>query len=93
MLTIENSRKQIDKIDNKLIDLLNSRFEISVQIGQLKQKDGKNVFDKSREQAIYDKINNTEAKYKKEIINVYTEIMKNSKELQKNIKANNGQVD
>lgn len=87
MLTIEKLREQIDDLDNEIINLLNKRFNVSLQIGKEKAKSSKNILDKSREQKIYNKIVNADIQHKYEITNIYTEIMKMSKEQQNNIKV------
>ena len=87
MKTLEDLRKDIDNIDKEITKLLDSRFNLSIQIGALKANSSKNVLDTSREQLIYNKIKeNDTLTFKDEIKNVYTEIMNNSKKLQRNLK-------
>lgn len=87
MKTLEDLRKDIDNIDKEITKLLDSRFNLSIQIGALKANSSKNVLDTSREQLIYNKIKeNDTLTFKDEIKNVYTEIMNNSKKLQSNLK-------
>ena len=49
-------RLQIDQIDQQLIELLNSRARIVVQIGKLKQSQGTPIYAPDREKAILDRV-------------------------------------
>src|SRR5580692_1610420 len=49
-------RLQIDQIDKQLIELLNSRARIVVQIGKLKQTQGTPIYAPDREKAILDRV-------------------------------------
>ena len=55
-MSLENIRKKIDQVDQKIIDLLNERTELAVEIGKLKQAKGEEVYSPSRESEIYRKI-------------------------------------
>jgi chorismate mutase len=72
---LNNIRDEIDKLDDKIILLLEKRFEIVKKIKTLQLK--KNIEDKKREEKI---LNKTSSDY---IKNIYKEIFKNSKNLQK----------
>jgi monofunctional chorismate mutase len=82
MNTIEELRKEIDETDDEIIRLLDSRYDISVKIGALKKNRALTVYDKSREDEIYAKIARV-AVHKEQIAAVYSEIMKQSREMQK----------
>ena len=45
-------RKKIDALDRRLVDLLNTRARVAVQIGQLKQARKSNVYVPAREKAV-----------------------------------------
>jgi prephenate dehydrogenase len=49
---IESLRQDIVDIDQKIIQLIGSRLSIVKQVGAVKQKSAKNVFDKSREEKL-----------------------------------------
>jgi len=49
-------RLQIDQIDKQLIELLNSRARIVVQIGKLKQTQGTPIYAPDREKVILDRV-------------------------------------
>lgn len=71
-MTLFKLRKQINKIDDKIISLLEKRFQIAKETKKFK----KNIKDKKREDQILEKIN---SKY---IQDVYKTIFKNSKKIQ-----------
>ncbi|MDL2246500.1 chorismate mutase [Methanobrevibacter sp. OttesenSCG-928-K11] len=54
---LENSRKQIDEIDNDLIDLIYRRTSLAKGIVFAKQYLGMEIYDKNREKSIHDKVN------------------------------------
>lgn len=47
-------RKKIDKIDNKMMKLLEKRLESSMEIGKYKKKYGMKIIDKKREKEVLD---------------------------------------
>ncbi|MGB9667839.1 MAG: prephenate dehydratase [Thermosulfidibacteraceae bacterium] len=51
-------REKIDEIDEKIVELLNKRAEIAVEIGNIKKELGLPVFIPARESEVYDKIKN-----------------------------------
>ncbi len=78
-------RKRIDDLDQKIIDLLNERTEIALEIGKLKAEEGKEVYAPEREAAIYQKIDAI-AKGplpKDSIKSIYREVMSASLALEK----------
>lgn len=48
-------REEIDSIDSELISLLESRLNLSLQIGKLKKKMDKDLYDEEREAEILKK--------------------------------------
>ena len=51
-MTLDALRARIDRIDEKLLRLLNRRASMALQIGRLKKKHGLPVFDEKRERAV-----------------------------------------
>lgn len=49
-------RKKIDQLDQKIIELLNDRTQLVLEIGKLKSKEGREVYAPDRETAIYKRI-------------------------------------
>jgi len=64
-------RKKIDKIDDKIIDLLKKRFFLTDEIKKYK----KELLDKKREEEILSKISSSLIK------NIYLSIFENSKKI------------
>src|SRR5947209_333469 len=50
--TLPALRSEMDKIDKELVELLNKRSEVSVQIGHLKQAQGLDIWSSSREDEV-----------------------------------------
>ncbi len=53
---IKPYRDAIDRLNNEIISLIAERQQAALAIGEIKKRYGKPVVDKSREQAILDKI-------------------------------------
>ena len=77
-------REEIDSIDSELISLLESRLNLSLQIGKLKKKMDKDLYDEEREAEILKKIDKLALIYPKEDLkSIFMEIMKTSLNQQK----------
>lgn len=74
-------REEIDSLDDKLMELLNERFEKSIAIGDRKTKSLINVLDTNRESFIIEK--SLKHNHASEIATVYRAIMAESKKLQR----------
>ena len=59
-------REEIDAIDSEIIALLESRLNLSLQIGKVKKNLDKNMHDDSREEEILKKIEELSLLYPKE---------------------------
>ena len=55
-ILLEKSRNHIDEIDNELMDLISQRTSLAKDIALSKEYLGMPVYDKSREEAIHNKI-------------------------------------
>ncbi len=53
---IQKLRQQIDVVDNQIIRLLSRRFQLSRQMGILKNKTGSSIIDSGREKQIFDRL-------------------------------------
>ena len=80
---LEDSRKQIDDIDNDLIDLIYRRTSLAKDIVFAKRYLGMEIYDKDREKSIHDKINklaidkNIDEEILSQIMNMLTILSKN----------------
>lgn len=81
---MENLREKINVIDEKIMELLLSRFLIVKEIGQYKKQHNLPILDKSREKRIYTKIEELYLleDHREYINQIYTEIMTQSKKIQ-----------
>ena len=82
---LSDLRSEIDKIDSKLLELLNQRKDISAEIGDIKKNLQKEIFDRNREAVIFKKLHakcdelNIDYDYIKNIWNI---ILNKSHEIQ-----------
>ena len=53
---IRPHRETIDRLNNEIIEKLTERVGAALKIGEIKKRHGKPVVDKTREQAILDRI-------------------------------------
>jgi chorismate mutase-like protein len=51
-MSIEDWRKRIDQIDEKLLELLNERSRCAIEIGKIKRAQNVRVYDPEREREI-----------------------------------------
>ena len=81
---IRTIREKIDTIDREVFQLLIDRLEAVTAIGEVKKEEGLPIFDQSRENAIYEKIESLfsekEATFLK---NIYQSIITESKKAEK----------
>ena len=84
-----NLRKEIDLLDEKLIDLYIERLRLTDQVGEYKSNLGLNLEDKQREKEIVERAIKAHPAYKEEIEGLYQEIFKTSKKRQEKIIVNN----
>ena len=51
-MTLDSLRQEIDAIDDEILRLLSRRAALALQVGQVKKREGKRVFDPEREKAV-----------------------------------------
>lgn len=56
MIDLQKCREDIDAIDRQIVALFQERMSVSKQVADYKRSTGKKIFDKTREDAILDKI-------------------------------------
>ena len=61
---VSHTNKNIDGIDDKIVDLLLQRFELSIKVGVIKKKTNSCILDGSREEEIIERLSKTLKKYK-----------------------------
>jgi len=77
MSSLQDFRKQIDELDERIVALLNARARAAEQIGRLKTSMGAGVFSPDRERAVLDRVANlsTGPLSKQSILAIYRELM------------------
>jgi monofunctional chorismate mutase len=78
---LQQARLNIDELDKQIMDLLDKRFDLSIEVGKIKQANSTQVLDTNREQIILDKI--TKYSHSPQISTIYKTIMNESKSLQR----------
>ncbi|MBN1688647.1 MAG: prephenate dehydratase [Candidatus Omnitrophica bacterium] len=84
-MNLSQIRKKIDELDQKIMQLLNDRTELALQVGKVKTESGKEIYAPDRESEIYQMIDK-EAKGplpKNALKSIYREIMSASLALEK----------
>lgn len=82
---LKKLRSEIDQIDEEICSLLKRRFSVCEKIKTEKNLCGLSVADKNRESAVYEHIGGLfgDERQKTAAVNVYKEVVKNCKDLQK----------
>lgn len=78
---IKNIRREIDTIDQQIMELLDNRYRFTTLIGQEKDKELITIFDQSREELILAKA--SKFSHKPQIEAIYKTIMYESRKLQR----------
>jgi len=68
-MTLEELRKKLDEIDDKLLELYNKRLEYVIKIGELKHKTNAPIFRPEREKEILDRLKKLNDKMKGKLNN------------------------
>ena len=55
-MTLDELRNQIDDLDGKLVELLNARAQVVVEVGKLKSRTAGPIYAPDREKAVFEKI-------------------------------------
>jgi len=80
---IKEFRQKINSIDNRIIKLLEERFLIAKEIGQIKFNSNNKILDAKREREIIDNLNiKTKIISKESLSVIYKNIFKVSREMQ-----------
>jgi len=82
---LKKLRKEIDKLDSKIAKLIGSRFTVAKKIGEIKKKNKLKIENKKREKIVLSKVKKLikGSKQKTSISNIYKEIIKQTKNLEK----------
>ena len=81
-MSLDNFRNEIDEIDNKILELLESRMAIVLKVKEYKIQNNLAVLDTKREGIIYHKIDHLNSEYTTNYKEIYRCIMQESKKIQ-----------
>jgi len=84
-MNLESLRRKIDKIDKKLVELLNSRARITLDVARIKNKLGKSIYSPDRERQVLRRViaQNKGLMSASALEAIYREIMSSSLALEK----------
>ncbi|MFB6291161.1 MAG: chorismate mutase [Candidatus Bipolaricaulia bacterium] len=87
---IDNLRTEIDRIDEKLVKLLNRRASKALEIGQHKRKKGWDVTDKEREEDVLNHVRaiNSGPLTEDQLERIYQKLISETKEIQMEVDTN-----
>ncbi|MCR4336308.1 MAG: prephenate dehydratase [Candidatus Omnitrophica bacterium] len=87
-MSLKDYRKKIDGIDERIVDLLNQRARVSLEIGKTKLNSGKGVYSADREKEIFERLQklNQGPMNQEAFEAIYREIMSSSLSLEKSLK-------
>lgn len=85
-INLDKIRNEINSIDKELVELLEKRFNLVLQVGQYKLAYNQPIFDNEREKVVIEKCKNqlTNKQYSDYIEKIYIQIMNTCKDIQKN---------
>lgn len=89
MPELANLRSEIDRIDKELVDLLNQRSEVAVQIGRIKQVQGMDIWSSSREDEVVSRaLEASKGPLPHETLRlIFRELMSSSRSLQRQLRV------
>jgi len=75
---LEKKREEINLLDQKLLTLFNQRFHIALEIGKIKKKIGKKIYDFKREREVLKRLKrkNKGPLKEEDLKKIFTTIMK-----------------
>ena len=87
-MSVDNTRKKIDAIDAKILELLNDRAKASKVIGKIKIQKGQSIYAADREKAVLDRLKslNQGPITAQAIEAIYREVMSSSISLEKTVR-------
>ena len=80
-------RRRIDRVDARLLALLNQRAGLAVRVGRLKQRSGTRSFDPARERAILRRMADANGGplSREAVRTVYREILRQSRRVEQSV--------
>jgi len=81
---LKAKRRSLDLLDQKLIMLLNQRLRVALEIGKIKQRIGKKIYDSGREREVLErlKLKNKGPVKEQDLIKIFRTIMKVCRQFQ-----------
>ena len=85
-MELDEIRLEINKLDEKIVQLLEKRFNLVLEVGKYKKEKALDILDESRENLVMNncKKHLIDDEYNLYLEKIYTQIMNTCKEIQKN---------
>jgi len=77
-----NIREEIDKIDDQIVNYLNLRFSLALDVAEIKKDLGIPIFNAKREEEVLKNVSD-KSRYKENVKTVFETIIEESKKLQR----------
>ena len=93
-MKLDKNRKKIDRVDARILVLLQRRADIVREIGELKREDGRPIVDRKRENEVIRRV----AEYnggllpEQAVTRIYRTILRESRQMQRELSGQNGGV-
>jgi shikimate dehydrogenase len=83
-MSLPQLRKQIDKLDDRIVGLLNHRLKLAKKIGNLKAQNGDKIYDPHREKELLTRLTQKKgALTQMDFVSIYRIILKASRNQQR----------
>ncbi|MBN2427020.1 MAG: chorismate mutase [Deltaproteobacteria bacterium] len=86
-MDIHEIRDRIDQLDDELLRIFNERSALAVQIGEIKKREGLRIYDPSREQNIFRRVqaNNPGPLDNQAIVRLFERVIDESRSLERTL--------
>ena len=90
-MELEDIRKELDEVDRQIVELYEKRMALACEVAESKRTNGKNVFDKAREDAKLKSVSGLvkEPEYRQGVQDLFGQLMGSSRKLQYSILSSN----
>ena len=84
---IDDLREEIDRIDEKLVELMSRRASKGLKIGRYKKENSRDITDKEREQVVLNRVKklNSGPFKDEQIERIYRQLISETKELEEEV--------
>jgi chorismate mutase len=86
-LNIHEIRDRINQLDDELLRIFNERSALAVKIGEIKEREGLRIYDPTREQSIFHRVqaNNPGPLSNQAIVRLFERVVDESRRLERTL--------